>query len=83
MYRGTWLLVGIPMLLFSAALIAIPDEVFEAARVDGASAVRAFWSIQLPLIAPPAEKAAPTPATPVVPGAAPAPAAPGRGAVTP
>jgi raffinose/stachyose/melibiose transport system permease protein len=49
---SVWQFVGIPMLLFSAALIAIPDEVLEAARVDGASAVRAFWSIQLPLIAP-------------------------------
>ena len=49
---SVWQFVGIPMLLFSAALIAIPDEVLEAARVDGASSVRAFWSIQLPLIAP-------------------------------
>lgn len=49
---SVWQFVGIPMLLFSAALLAISDEVLEAARVDGASSIRTFWSIQLPLIAP-------------------------------
>ena len=49
---SVWQFVGIPMLLFSAALLAISDEILEAARVDGASALRVFWSIQLPLIAP-------------------------------
>ena len=49
---SVWQFVGIPMLLFSAALLAISDEVLEAARVDGASPVRIFRSIQLPLIAP-------------------------------
>lgn len=49
---SVWQFVGIPMLLFSAALLSISDEVLEAARVDGASPARAFWSIQLPLIAP-------------------------------
>jgi raffinose/stachyose/melibiose transport system permease protein len=49
---SVWQFVGIPMLLFSAALLAIPDEVLEAARVDGAGALRIFTRIQLPLIAP-------------------------------
>ena len=49
---SVWQFVGIPMLLFSAALLAISDEVIEAARVDGASSLRTFRSIQLPLIAP-------------------------------
>jgi raffinose/stachyose/melibiose transport system permease protein len=40
------------MLLFSAALLSIPDEVIEAARVDGAGPFRIFSRIQLPLIAP-------------------------------
>jgi len=49
---SVWQWVGIPMLLFSAALLAIPDEIIEAARVDGAGAVRIFRRIQLPMIAP-------------------------------
>jgi raffinose/stachyose/melibiose transport system permease protein len=49
---SVWQFVGIPMLLFSAALLNIPDEVLEAARVDGASSRRVFRSVQLPLIAP-------------------------------
>jgi raffinose/stachyose/melibiose transport system permease protein len=49
---SVWQYVGIPMLLFSAALLAIPDEIIEAARVDGAGAWRIFRGIQLPMIAP-------------------------------
>jgi raffinose/stachyose/melibiose transport system permease protein len=49
---SVWQYVGIPMLLFSAALLAIPDEIIEAARVDGAGAWRIFGGIQLPMIAP-------------------------------
>jgi raffinose/stachyose/melibiose transport system permease protein len=49
---SVWQYVGIPMLLFSAALLSIPDEVIEAARVDGAGPFRIFSRIQLPLIAP-------------------------------
>mgnify|MGYP001816479193 CR=1 FL=1 len=49
---SVWQFVGIPMLLFSAALLSISDEILEAARVDGASSLRVFRSIQLPLIAP-------------------------------
>jgi raffinose/stachyose/melibiose transport system permease protein len=49
---SVWQYVGIPMLLFSAALLAIPDEIIEAARVDGAGPLRIFGRIQLPMIAP-------------------------------
>ncbi len=49
---SVWQFVGIPMLLFSAALLGISDEIIEAARVDGANSLRIFRSIQLPLIAP-------------------------------
>ena len=31
---------------------ALPDEIIEAARVDGASAFRSFWSIALPIARP-------------------------------
>lgn len=49
---SVWQYVGIPMMLFTAALIGIPDEVIEAARVDGATAWTVFWRIKFPLILP-------------------------------
>ena len=49
---SVWQFVGIPMLLFSAALINIPEEFIEAARVDGATAWGVFWRIKFPLILP-------------------------------
>jgi raffinose/stachyose/melibiose transport system permease protein len=49
---SVWQFVGIPMMLFLAALISIPDELIEAARVDGATALDVFWRIKFPLILP-------------------------------
>ncbi len=49
---SVWQFVGIPMILFFAALISIPDELMEAARVDGASGWQTFWRIKFPLILP-------------------------------
>jgi raffinose/stachyose/melibiose transport system permease protein len=49
---SVWQWVGVPMMLFLAALISIPDEWIEAARVDGATAWSVFWRIKLPLIMP-------------------------------
>jgi raffinose/stachyose/melibiose transport system permease protein len=49
---SVWQNIGIPMLLFLAALIRIPEELVEAARVDGAGGWKIFWRIQLPLILP-------------------------------
>jgi multiple sugar transport system permease protein len=47
-----WGYAGIGMLIFLAGLRGIPDELYEVARVDGASAVRRFVSITLPLLSP-------------------------------
>ncbi len=49
---SVWQWVGIPMMLFLAALISIPDELIEAARVDGATAWSVFWRIRFRLILP-------------------------------
>ena len=49
---SVWQFVGIPMMLFYAALIGIPDELTEAARVDGANAWEVFWRVKFPLILP-------------------------------
>jgi raffinose/stachyose/melibiose transport system permease protein len=40
------------MILFYAALIAIPEELMEAATVDGATGWGVFWRIKFPLIMP-------------------------------
>jgi len=40
------------MVMFLAALQDIPPEVYEAAKLDGASTTRTFWSITLPLLRP-------------------------------
>lgn len=49
---SVWQFVGIPMILFYAALIGIPDELDEAARVDGATSWDVFWRVKFPLILP-------------------------------
>ena len=49
---SVWQFIGIPMLLFYAALLAIPHELVEAAYVDGASEWRVFWQVKFPLILP-------------------------------
>lgn len=49
---SVWQFVGIPMMLIYASLLAIPDELLDAAYVDGASPMRVFWQIKLPLILP-------------------------------
>jgi ABC-type sugar transport system permease subunit len=43
---------GFGMVLFLAALQNIPDSVYEAADIDGASAWEQFWHITLPLLRP-------------------------------
>ncbi len=45
-----WLQTGYAMVLFSAAIKGIPSEILEAARVDGASELRVFFSIIIPSI---------------------------------
>lgn len=49
---SVWQFVGIPMMLIYAALLSIPDEVLEAAEMDGITGWSRFRKIQLPLILP-------------------------------
>ncbi|MCO6048923.1 sugar ABC transporter permease [Mesorhizobium sp. RP14(2022)] len=49
---SVWQFVGIPMMLIYAALLSIPDEVIEAAELDGVTGWSQFWKIKLPLILP-------------------------------
>ena len=47
-----WMWTGFSMVIISAALKGIPDEVIEAARIDGASRWNMFWQVTIPLISP-------------------------------
>lgn len=49
---ATWQFIGLPMVLFLAALVNIDEELLEAAMVDGASTLELFWKIKFPLILP-------------------------------
>ena len=47
-----WWSVGFNTIIFLAALQGIPKELYEAARVDGASPLRAFLHVTLPMLRP-------------------------------
>ncbi|MEW4412314.1 sugar ABC transporter permease [Clostridium sp. AN503] len=47
-----WQQVGYYSIVFLSGLKGIPEDVYEAARVDGASSIRQFFSITIPLISP-------------------------------
>ena len=49
---SVWQFVGIPMMLIYAALLSIPEDLTEAAIIDGANHWQVFWRIKLPLILP-------------------------------
>jgi multiple sugar transport system permease protein len=46
----TWEFVGYNMLIFYAALRTVPGEIYEAAAIDGAGALRTVLSIKLPAL---------------------------------
>ncbi len=45
-----WGACGFNMILYLAAMESIPEEYYEAARMDGAGPLRQFWTITIPLI---------------------------------
>ncbi len=49
---ATWQWVGYNMIIFYTALQAVPRDVLEAARADGAGQVRTAWSIKIPMVRP-------------------------------
>src|SRR5437870_11529246 len=49
---ATWKQISYNFLFFLAGLAAIPRSVIEAASIDGAGAVRRFWTIVFPLLSP-------------------------------
>ena len=47
-----WVYCGYNMLILYSALQAIPQEIYEAARVDGAGQLRLAWDIKIPIVMP-------------------------------
>lgn len=47
-----WWTFGVPMLAFLAGLMNIPDSIYEAAAIDGATGAQSFLRITLPLLTP-------------------------------
>jgi multiple sugar transport system permease protein len=52
MAMDAWTFIPFMMIMLLAGLQAIPQEVQEAARVDGASGWRGFWEVTFPLMLP-------------------------------
>lgn len=49
---AVWKNFGYNMIIFVAGLQTIPEDLYEAARIDGASPLRRFWHVTLPGLAP-------------------------------
>jgi raffinose/stachyose/melibiose transport system permease protein len=47
---GTWVTYGLAMVLLTAGVQKIPPSLFDAARVDGAGALREFFAVTLPAL---------------------------------
>ena len=47
-----WIQAGFAMTVLSAAIKAVPDDIIEAAKIDGASGMRLFRSVTIPTIRP-------------------------------
>ena len=47
-----WIQTGFTMVIFSAAIKAVPADLIEAAKVDGASESQTFWRVIIPQISP-------------------------------
>ncbi len=47
-----WMWTGFSMVILSAALKGIPDEIIEAAKIDGANRWTMFWRVLIPMISP-------------------------------
>lgn len=47
-----WQNLGLSFILMSAGLQGVPDDLYEAAAVDGANGVRRFWHVTLPMLSP-------------------------------
>lgn len=49
---NNWQWIGYWMLIYLAGLQSVPTELYEAAKVDGAGAIRRFFNVTIPMLAP-------------------------------
>jgi ABC-type sugar transport system permease subunit len=49
---SVWANLGFTFILVTAGLQSIPEELYEAASIDGATGLRRFWSITMPMLGP-------------------------------
>ena len=49
---SVWQFLGLSFIVMSAGLQSVPDEIMEAAAIDGASAWTRFWRVTVPLLSP-------------------------------
>lgn len=49
---GIWIWTGFCMTILSASIKSVPDEIIEAARIDGATEWSVFWRVIVPIIMP-------------------------------
>ena len=49
---NVWQYAGYIMIIYIAYLESVPQELLEAAEIDGASAIQRFWRVKFPLVAP-------------------------------
>lgn len=47
---NAWIYSGLNMIIFSAGMVAIPEEVYQAASIDGATGFARLWHITVPLM---------------------------------
>jgi alpha-glucoside transport system permease protein len=45
-----WMQTGFAMVILSAAIKSVPEDILEAARIDGASELQVFWRVVMPSI---------------------------------
>jgi multiple sugar transport system permease protein len=51
-FGSVWLWTGFSLIIYSAGLTTVPQEYFEAAKIDGTSPFRMFYRITFPLLRP-------------------------------
>ena len=51
-WSGVWQGMGWSSIIYVSALAGVPDDLHEAAKLDGASRLRRVWSVDLPTILP-------------------------------
>jgi sn-glycerol 3-phosphate transport system permease protein len=49
---AVWQFLGLSFIVMSAGLQSVPDEIMEAAAIDGATAWTRFWRVTVPLLSP-------------------------------